>query len=335
MKIFQKIYDSLSADGRILTAYDKNGEEIYQNNYGMETWFVRKNGLLIKVINSDGLVVNREHNAEGNPLLVKDNKGFERQWEYNPEGKPIHAKDTKGYEEWWEYDQNEHLKSYKNSNGKEKHYEHTPEGNLVSLSLLMDGETFETYRYDNWGNEVYCKYHTIGKEEWWTYGQKGKKTSYKNSNGEQWLYKYDEKGRLVITEKNDGSKENRKYDKAGRIIQIITSSGSETIYKYDDRGNKIYKKSHVLPEFADYWEENLLPPGDPWEMWWEYNDQNLLIHSKNNDGKEEWFTYDAYGNETNKKWLENGKVQWTAKTQYLYYEQLTEYTEWLFPFEQK
>ncbi|MCX2680046.1 RHS repeat protein [Galbibacter sp. EGI 63066] len=313
MKIFQKIREG--KNDKILTAFNEKGDKIYEKRNDIEEWFVFKNGLYVKTIRSDG---------------------YEKACAYNSEKKPIHTIDTEDYRQWWEYDENGRIKIYKElrgSFGYEEHNKYHPNG-FPALHVVKDyeGDT-HTHHFDDQGNLIYYKSEFFELEEWWEYNSDGKETYHKFSSGEK-LFEYDEKGRLVSSKTGDGHIETWAYDQADRLIQFKNSSGYEKIYKYDERGNQVYLKD-ILPDYLSSVETSTGEiPTSAIEEWQEFNDENLLVHFKDSRGHEEWFTYDAYGNETFYQYTFNGKTKKITQTQNLYYEQLTEDTEWLFPFKQ-
>ncbi|MCX2681401.1 hypothetical protein OOZ15_15715 [Galbibacter sp. EGI 63066] len=309
MEIFQKIVDM--GVNKTYYAFDESGKLIYQK------------------------------------LTFQNNKNENREifYKYNAEGKLIHSKDTNGYEVWWEYDEHGHEKVYKNSSRRNRYSKYNPEGKLLWRSTRKDGENADIYRYDEKGNLIYSK--TFYGEEWREYNEDGKEIYRKGSSGTEMWFEYNAKGKLMIITTNyekvgesinweKGISSDIRFverifrDEARKILRSIDDMGYEKIHKYDDRNNLIYRKKGFIKT----------PKSEPWmledegsEEWWEYNDQNEETYHKDKFGKERRKTYDAYGNEISCKHTYEGEQYSVVKAQYLYYEQLTDDTEWLFPFE--
>lgn len=81
-----------------------------------------------------------------------------------------------------------------------------------------------------------------------------------------------------------------------RIERLIRGETMEEIVKYDERGNEIYKNSYAS------------------EFWWEYDEDDNVIHYRNSNGFERWHEYDEMGNEVHvrdsnglEKWFDHDK----------------------------
>lgn len=263
------------------------------------------------------LVTVEEYNADGKIISRRDKtqKGFKK-WEYNDSGKVTHCKDTvHGIETWIEY----------GDDGKMKYQKY------VTGNGSKDGSVEETW-YDLYENTIR---KIINGKEFKTvleYDSKGNIVK-KIENGEEILYEYDENGRETrqTCATHDYFTE---YDSHGNKIYIKqvypTFDKVEEYcidYEYDGSGNVTYKYDPKMGEefFGEYNPQGKLiyakriyfgtlksVYGEEQEIWYEYDENGNILHSRNSSGSEFWYEYDQKGNQTHEKdsaghetWYEN------------------------------
>lgn len=145
MKNKNVLNDVENINGEIV-GFDKNGNPIYKNYFGIETYF--------------------EYDTNGNCIHIKTGKlwnKFEIWKDYDEYGHCIHYKTSKGLECWYEYDENGNRIYYKCSTGYEEHKSYDKYGNCVYYKDNTGCEKW--FEFDDQGRCIKCKESTGHEEE--------------------------------------------------------------------------------------------------------------------------------------------------------------------------
>lgn len=135
----------------------------------------------------------------------------------------------------------------------------------------------EIIHYNDNEDVIYRKHQ--GEEQWWEYDDYENETLYKTSWGYEKRSFYNDAGYLIKVESTDGE-EKYEYDENNNCISEWVSDRGFIHYKYNENNDCIYR----YDEFNDLLKE------------WVYDEENRLIHFKNNVGDFEKFSYDERGN---------------------------------------
>ena len=188
--------------------------------------------------------------------------------------------------------------------------------------------------------KIHEKY-TSGYQKWTEYDEFEHETSMNDSTGYWQKTKYNERGYRIHRCDSCGFDESTSYDNQGNIIQVkkgklITGRYAHdeqgnllrseyynerngklkywNEHKYDDRGNEIYSiNENGFEIHYEYNENNLLIhfwDNDGEEIWWHYDQKGFLFHEIYCDGRESWYKHDSNGREIYSK-LYSGKETWT------------------------
>lgn len=289
----QTLYKS-SYGSYIITEYDSKGNKTYEKSYldnvPTECWY-----------GSDEILIRKKEGSS--------------EWLYNEKGK-ITKHTYSNNEITYTYDDNGNLLSEisQNSDGqiwKLKEYTYDEHGSLISLRIKDDmyiqrerkkfsKKIIETvqYRYDKIRFENQYKYDKNGHK---TYEKIWSENIY--THGDWWdeyYYKYDDAGNLIykhhIWPGKDTSTNYYTYNSDNILIQEKTE-------------NREYQTPDIVQTYiTDYNEQGIVihevfPGSDNPEHFYEYNDQNQLIHFINTyiPESEYWIEYWPNGNKKHKK----------------------------------
>lgn len=118
---------------------------------------------------------------------------------------------------------------------------------------------------------------------------------------------YDENGNVTYTERASGFKEWREYNSFGKLQHSKNTAGDEVWYTYDSKGNALSYTTNMGDLFSCSFKYdsngNLILKGfsSGSVVTYEYNDKKLLIHEKDTQGRERWYSYNSAGRKTKEK----------------------------------
>ncbi|EPZ50892.1 RHS repeat-associated core domain protein [Bacteriovorax sp. BAL6_X] len=281
--------EELEYEGDKLSRFidSKGGVTEYYYNYsgylskivdpvGRETYFDISNGLLTRVTFPDSSV--RKFNYDGNLISSEVNKlNNTTNVEYNQWGRVEKVIDSMG---------NEHIINDVLSNNLDSSFVNGGSGDFVDFD---DVSTVEVSSNDQ--NNYYLKYDYSGfvtnvlrddgsstKVEYNTSGQVSKIT---NEKGELKSFSYDAvTGDLISSSSSNGNDINYQYDSFGNIISVDKNGSVVLEFIYDDK-NRLIQKNNVLSNIVENFTHS--------------SDGLLLLHELNT-GETAQFTYDEFGN---------------------------------------
>lgn len=178
--------------------------------------------------------------------------------------------------------------------------------NVNGKELVREVEFMSLVQYDTKGRPIYnenCQGYKCSTEYEEKQSENGKIVIEKNSKGDVYTYFYDKNDRLVqFKDKNDVTLD-FEYNSDGKRTKVKNSEGYESIYEYDKNGNLLHKKysggkgtwyeieDDIFCKTEDFNEE---------EEWFEYDEKNRKIHTKNSSEygeSETWIEYKDDGTE--------------------------------------
>lgn len=263
---------------------------------------------------------------------IKTTTRLVKKSEYDDKNHVIHTIFGDSLEIFNEYDDNENLILYKTISKKldtveTVSYKYNENNNLIHIISTKRNIDLEV-KYDKKGNEI-CSCLNGQTEYWRDYDERNNVIHTKfDDNGtisEIW-YNYDETGRYIGSVTSDGYE----YPNYNDIIDKSKAEDNSepTFTEKDDRNNVIHQKD----EYEEYWQEfdennNIIhyKTNKGYESWYRYDDKNRTIWIKTNDDEdmdepvEEFFEItfeyddknnmihhtDSRGNEFKQYWNEN------------------------------
>jgi YD repeat-containing protein len=137
-------YDYYDAQNRVVTT-DPQGNKV-------DRTFSECCGKPLKVVESDGRIVNYEYDKRGNTTRIWDNRGQNMRYEYDPKWNKVTKVLTPSATTVFSYDGSGNLVLGKDSTGGEVHLSYTPEARVQSVDNGK-GEAFD-FRYNAAGKPV-------------------------------------------------------------------------------------------------------------------------------------------------------------------------------------
>lgn len=254
-------------------------------------------------------------------------------YEYNENKRFIHVEMEsdyrKDYEVWYEYDENGNLCCVKDSNKNFCKYKYDSNNNLI----VKENNSGDIIKYSSDGNVLYRKSKEAGEisykydengtllkivgkvqliindfgdeiiwspieQEWDANGR----TIYIKCDKSETYYKYNKKG-IMIQKKSieDNSEEDKIWDESGRLT-YKKEYGYEYFYDYNSNGVLIKKRCSDGTEKQYNDSGKLIFYKDEYRnsYWCEYDEDNNVIHYKDND-IDEWYEYELWENGNIKK----------------------------------
>lgn len=207
-----------------------NKKTDYINHDGDKTsYWYDENQRTIKELHSDGAVIEKSYDDEGNLVHINEN-GMGIWYQYDEKGNKIRADYSDGSYEVWNYDVYNLVTSYVDRDGFQENYLRDPKGNLIKYE--KGGEKVFTQEFDSRGRiikkTVYSQYPIITDYSYDTFGN-------------------------IESEICGGVKKHYEYDNRNRLVKVFVNNTLQ--YKCE------YKRHEVKKKYKNGFEVTLLTNG--------------------------------------------------------------------------
>ncbi len=207
------------------------------------TYYFNNLGIIEKVVDPLGNIVNRSHNKVTSTSLdwEEDANGNKTTYTYDASGNI--ASKTNSLNNTWIYTYvtgTNRIATEANPLGVVVKYDYDAAGNLVKLTRDYHGslENITTYTYDSKGNQTSIT-DPLGHITAYEYDANGNLTKITEPLGNVTAYTYDNRGNKLTETDANGNTTAYTYDLLNRLLSITDALGNITAYTYDANGNKL------------------------------------------------------------------------------------------------
>ncbi|MES9682752.1 RHS repeat-associated core domain-containing protein, partial [Gottfriedia acidiceleris] len=262
-----------------------------------------------------------------NIIEIKDPYGNKTSYTNNEYGLPLTETNSLNQTKWIEYNEELQVEKQIDREGRTKEYRYDENGNVIkeinSLGQVTD------YQYNEWGQLIYTKLPTVKMTSYTD--EAVDKVEEKQTN----LYvEYDELGRKIRENDENGNPHSQEFDSYGRLEKVIDPKQNQKYYSYDKNGNIILTKDFAFKRDETTDETFYIANGethatfDEWNrqitetdntgnrnvlsMTNTYDSENRLVHTKDAEGTEIYYTFNALDENVYSKDNSNPTVEtWT------------------------
>ncbi len=207
------------------------------------TYYFNNLGIIERVIDPLGNIVNRSHNRVTSTSLdwEEDANGNRTTYTYDAAGN-ITSK-TNPLNNTWAYTYvtgTNRIATEANPLGVVTKYDYDAAGNLVRLTRDYHGslENITTYTYDSRGNQTRVT-DPLGHTTAYEYDANGNLTKITDALGNVTTYTYDNRGNKLTETDANGNTTAYAYDLLNRLLSITDALGNTTVYTYDANSNNL------------------------------------------------------------------------------------------------
>ncbi|MED4206177.1 DNRLRE domain-containing protein [Neobacillus mesonae] len=263
------------------------------------------------VLEESGVNTTYVYDSTGeNVKEIIDPYGYKTTYTYNDYGQPLTETNALNQTQRVIYNEEQQVEKKEDQAGRITEYRYDAIGNVIKEINSLGQET--NYFYNEWGQLV----HTVLP--------KVKITSYKNETVDKVteeqpkLYiQYDELGRKVKETDEKGLVHAEEFDGYGRTARIIDPMQNQKYFSYDKNGNILHTIDYAAKNSPDGTSKLLIAKGEMFATYDEWNRQltetdntgnrnvltmintydseNRIIHTKDAEGTEFFYTFNALG----------------------------------------
>ncbi|HEY4552549.1 MAG TPA: DNRLRE domain-containing protein, partial [Bacillaceae bacterium] len=280
------------------------------------------------VLEETNLETGYVYDASGeNVIEVADPYGSKTKYTYNEYGQPLTEVNALNQTKSIVYDEEQRVKQSKDRAGRMTQFQYDNMGNVIKEINSLGQETL--YEYNEWGQLLYTKLPSVRM----TYykDEAVDKTEEKQAH---FYIEYDELGRKIKETDENENIHVQEYDGYGRLARTIDPMQNQKYFSYDKNGNIITTIDYAAKNTDDGQDKVLIAKGemhatyDKWNrqltetdntgnrnvltMINTYDSENHLIHTKDAEGTEFHYTFNAAGENVYTKDNSNPSVEtWT------------------------
>jgi RHS repeat-associated protein len=241
---------------------------------------------------------------------VIDPYGNKTTYTYNEYGQPLTKTNALGQTQSIVYDEEQRVKQITDRVGRVTQYQYDDMGNVIKEINSLGQET--NYQYNEWGQLLHTELPSV-KMTYYT-----NETVDKVEEKQTHLYiEYDELGRKIKENDANGNVFAQEYNGYGQIARIIDPMQNQKYFSYDKNGNVIHTIDFAAKKNPETQDHVLIAKGEMYATYDEWNRQitetdntgnrnvltmintydseNHLIHTKDAEGTEFFYTFNAVG----------------------------------------